>query len=147
MDYKKVLRLHYVTKMSSREIATACSDCSKTSVNDFLRRFRTCSDISYPLADGITNEYIEGLLYRKPGSPLQDQLYRDFDREAVYKALAHKGETLKHLWQKYTAMGIVDGKRPLTRFSSVNGSTASTTALDSKVVKRIQLVFWPLRKR
>lgn len=114
MDYKKVLRLHYVTKMSGREIAEACSDCSKTTVNDFLRRFRTCPDISYPLADGITNEYIEGLLYRKPGSPLQDQLYRDFDKEAVYKALAHKGETLKHLWQKYTAMGIVDGKRPLS---------------------------------
>ena len=37
-------------------------------------------------------------------------LYRDFNKEAVYKALARKGETLKHLWQKYNAIGVVDGK-------------------------------------
>lgn len=41
-------------------------------------------------------------------------LYRDFDVEAIYKALARKGETLKHLWQKYNAAGIVDGRRPMS---------------------------------
>ena len=37
-----------------------------------------------------------------------------FNKEAVYKALARKGETLKHLWQKYNAIGIVDGKKPMS---------------------------------
>jgi len=32
-------------------------------------------------------------------------MYRDFDAEAVYKALS---------WQKYNAAGIVDGRRPMS---------------------------------
>lgn len=27
MDYKKVLRLHYVNNLSGREIADSCGDC------------------------------------------------------------------------------------------------------------------------
>ena len=37
-----------------------------------------------------------------------------FNKEAVYKALARKGETLKHLWQKYNVIGVVDGKKPMS---------------------------------
>ena len=54
------------------------------------------------------------LLYKKPGIAADQLLYRDFNKEAVYKALARKGETLKHLWQKYNAVGIVDGKKPMS---------------------------------
>lgn len=43
------------------------------------------------------NEYIESLLYKRSGISADQQLYRDFDKEALYKALARKGETLKHL--------------------------------------------------
>ena len=114
MDYKRVLRLHFVNRLSCREIAESCGDCSKTSVNEFLRRFRECPELTYPLSEDVTNEYIAGLLYKKPGIPENQLLYRDFDKEAVYKALARKGETLKHLWQKYNAVGIVDGKKPMS---------------------------------
>lgn len=58
------------------------------------------------------NEYIESLLYKRSGISADQQLYRDFDKEALYKALARKGETLKHLWQKYNAVGEVDRKKP-----------------------------------
>ena len=112
MDYKKVLRLHYVNNLSGREIADSCGDCSKSAVNEFLRRFRECQELSYPLKEDVTNEYIESLLYKKSGVSVDLQLYRDFNKEAVYKALARKGETLKHLWQKYNAVGVVDGKKP-----------------------------------
>ena len=37
MDYKKVLRLHFVNHLSCREIAESCGDCSKTTVNEFLK--------------------------------------------------------------------------------------------------------------
>ncbi len=114
MDYKRVLRLHYVNHLSGREIAESCSDCSKTTVNEFLKRFRDCPELTYPLSEDVTNEYIEGLLYKKPGVPDSQALYRDFDKEAIYKALARKGETLKHLWQKYNAVGIVDGQKPMS---------------------------------
>lgn len=113
MDYKKVLRLHYVNKLSSREIAASCG-CSKTTVNEFLKRFRECPELMYPMPENTTNEFIERMLYKKPGLSGEQLLYRDFDKEAVYKALARKGETLKHLWQKYNAIGIVDDKKPMS---------------------------------
>ena len=62
----------------------------------------------------VTNEYIGNMLYKKPGVSADQLLYRDFNKEAVYKALARKGETLKHLWQKYNAIGVVDGKKPMS---------------------------------
>ena len=58
MDYKKVLRLHFVNHLSSREIAESCGDCSKTTVNEFLKRFRENLELSYPLPADVTNEYI-----------------------------------------------------------------------------------------
>ena len=66
MDYKRVLRLHFVNHLSGREIAESCGDCSKTTVNEFLKRFRENPELSYPLPADVTNEYIEGLLYKKP---------------------------------------------------------------------------------
>ena len=114
MDYKKVLRLHFVNHLSCREIAESCGDCSKTTVNEFLKRFRENPELSYPLPADVTNEYIGNLLYKKPGVSADQLLYRDFNKEAVYKALARKGETLKHLWQKYNAIGVVDGKKPMS---------------------------------
>ena len=64
MDYKKVLRLHFVNHLSCREIAESCGDCSKTTVNEFLKRFRENPELSYPLPADVTNEYIESLLYK-----------------------------------------------------------------------------------
>ena len=49
MDYKRVLRLHFVNHLSCREIAESCGDCSKTTVNEFLKRFRENPELSYPL--------------------------------------------------------------------------------------------------
>lgn len=113
MDYKRVLRLHFVNHLSGREIAESCGDCSKATVNEFLKRFRENPELSYPLPADVTNEYIESMLYKKPGVSADRLLYRDFNKEAVYKALTRKGETLKHLWQKYNAIGVVDGKKPM----------------------------------
>ena len=114
MDYKRVLRLHFVNHLSGREIAESCGDCSKATVNEFLKRFRENPELSYPLPADVTNEYIESMLYKKPGVSADRLLYRDFNKEAVYKALTRKGETLKHLWQKYNAIGVVDGKKPMS---------------------------------
>ena len=88
MDYKRVLRLHFVNHLSGREIAESCGDCSKTTVNEFLKRFRENPELSYPLPVDVTNEYIESTLYKKPGVSANQLLYRDFNKEAVYKALA-----------------------------------------------------------
>lgn len=34
MDYKRVLRLHFVNHLSGRKIAESCGDCSKTTGKD-----------------------------------------------------------------------------------------------------------------
>ena len=49
MDYKRVLILHYTNGMSSREIAEATGD-GKTTINEFLKRFRECEELSYSAA-------------------------------------------------------------------------------------------------
>ena len=113
MDYKRVLMLRFTNGMSSREIAETTGD-GKTTVNEFLKRFRECTELSYPLPEEVTNEFIEGILYRKAGNPVNSELYRDFDEEEVHRALTRKGETLKHLWKKYNAAGTVNGRRPLS---------------------------------
>lgn len=113
MDYKRILVLHYTGGMSGREIAQTTGD-GKTTVNEFLKRFRECEELSYPLPEDVTNEFIAERLYHKAGKPVEAELYRDFDPEEVCRALTRKGETLKHLWKKYYAVGIVDGKRPLS---------------------------------
>ena len=113
MDYKRVLILHFTNGMSSREISETTGD-GKTTVNEFLKRFRECEELSYPLPDDVTNEFIAGCLYKKAGNPINSDLYRDFNPEEVHRALAKKGETLKHLWKKYNAVGTVNGRKPLS---------------------------------
>ena len=96
MDYKRVLLLHFTNGLSSRDIAEA-TGAGKTTINEFLKRFRACRELSYPLPEDVTNEFIENLLYQKAGNLVRSDLYRDFDPEEVHRALAKKGETLKHL--------------------------------------------------
>ena len=56
MDYKRVLRLHFVNHLSGREIAESCGDCSKTTVNEFLKRFRENPELSYPSTGILTRK-------------------------------------------------------------------------------------------
>ena len=113
MDYKRVLILHYTNGMSSREIAEV-TGVGKTTINEFLKRFKECEELMYPLSEEVTNEFIAGCLYKKAGNNINSELYRDFNPEEVHRALAKKGETLKHLWKKYNAAGTVDGRKPLS---------------------------------
>jgi len=113
MDYKRVLILRFTNGMSSREISEATGD-GKTTINEFLKRFGECNELSYPLPEEVTNEFIAGCLYKKAGNLVNSDLYRDFSPEEVHRALAKKGETLKHLWKKYNAAGTVNGRKPLS---------------------------------
>ena len=113
MDYKRVLILRFTNGMSSREISETTGD-GKTTINEFLKRFGECKELSYPLPEEVTNEFIAGCLYKKAGNLVNSGLYRNFDPEEVHRALAKKGETLKHLWKKYNAVGTVNGRKPLS---------------------------------
>ena len=97
MDYKKVLRLHYVNHLSGKEISLCCNDCSKSSVNEFLKRFRECEELSYPLGENVTNELIQQILYHKPGSNPIDSQFKEINMEEISRKLNRKGETLLHI--------------------------------------------------
>ena len=89
---------------SSREIGASLG-CSKTTVNDFLKRFRDCKELSFPLKSDVSNGTLYDLLYQKKGGVSSSLLYVEPDCEAIYKVLAKKGQTLKRLWRKYNAVG------------------------------------------
>lgn len=65
MDYKRILSLHFTNGMSGREIAAVTGD-GKTTVNEFLKRFRECEQFSYPLSENVTNEFIAESYTEKP---------------------------------------------------------------------------------
>jgi len=51
LDYKRIIALRFGNGLSGREIALSCG-CSKTAVNEFLRRFKDCPQLSLPLGKG-----------------------------------------------------------------------------------------------
>ena len=53
LDYKDIIIKHYALLMSGSEIARQ-TGFSKSGVNDFLRAFKKCEDLNYPLPAGIT---------------------------------------------------------------------------------------------
>ena len=86
MDYKRVLVLHYTNGMSGREIAETTGD-GKTTVNEFLKRFRECEELSYPLSEEVTNEFIAERLYRKAGKPIFSHARRLISPLCPHRAL------------------------------------------------------------
>ena len=60
LDYKDIVTKHFALGMSGSKIAEYLK-VSKSGVNDFLRAFKECEKIGYPLPEGITNYGIKGL--------------------------------------------------------------------------------------
>ncbi len=56
MDYKRVLKLHYENGFSGRAIAINTGEGQKTAVNEFLKRFKECKELNWPLSEDFTNE-------------------------------------------------------------------------------------------
>lgn len=108
LDYLQILRLHFGKHLSGRQIAES-EGYGKTTVNRFLKKFKECEKLSFPLAPTVTNEVIYNTLYNSRGGTHNsgNTHYREVDCNTIYKALPKKGETLKHLWRKYNAVGIV----------------------------------------
>ena len=83
MHYKRVLKLHFINGFSSRAISESTKD-GETTINEFLKRFEESEELTCPLPDEVTNEYIENLLYKKKGNTADDGFYRDFNDEEIH---------------------------------------------------------------
>ena len=104
LDYKDIIIKHYVLSMSGSEIARQ-TGFSKSGVNDFLRAFKKCENLSYPLPAGITNYGIALKVYGSvPGSGGRNENIELPDYEEAAKLMAtRKNMTLMFLWNYETA--------------------------------------------
>ena len=87
LDYKDIITKHYALSMSGTKIAQLLG-VSKSGVNDFLRAFKECKTLSYPLPEGITNYGIAAAVYGKnPSSGGRDLSYEtvSYTHLDVYK--------------------------------------------------------------
>lgn len=102
LDYKNIITRHFALGMTGSEIARTIS-CSTSGVNDFLRAFKKCQNISFPLPDGITNYRIAEIVYGKEHlSGGRDESYVLPDFLTIHSQfISHKNMTLIYQWNKY----------------------------------------------
>jgi hypothetical protein len=101
LNYKDILVRSYVLHQSGAQIASDLK-CSKSGVNDFLKAFRECERIGYPLPDNITNEGIAILVYGDSGGAKgRDTSYVLPDYTTVHEQMDRKNMTLIYLWNRY----------------------------------------------
>lgn len=112
LDYKDIIIKHYALSMSGSEIARQ-TGFSKSGVNDFLRAFKKCEDLSYPLPAGITNYGIALKVYGSvPGSGGRNENIELPDYEEAAKLMAtRKNMTLMFLWNRYKKKCEEEGTR------------------------------------
>lgn len=112
LDYKDIIIKHYALSMSGSEIARQAG-FSKSGVNDFLRAFKKCEDLSYPLPAGITNYGIALKVYGSvPGSGGRNENIELPDYEEAAKLMAtRKNMTLMFLWNRYKKKCEEEGAR------------------------------------
>ena len=112
LDYKDIIIKHYALSMSGSEIARQ-TGFSKSGVNDFLRVFKKCEDLSYPLPAGITNYGIALKVYGAvPGSGGRNENIELPDYEDAAKLMAtRKNMTLMFLWNRYKKKCEEEGVR------------------------------------
>lgn len=102
LDYKDIITKHYGLGMSGSAIAKSIN-ASVSGVNDFLRAFKRCEDLSYPLPQGITNYGIASAVYGNSRSlDGRDISYELPDYEYISKEMSsRKNMTLIVLWNRY----------------------------------------------
>lgn len=113
LDYKLILTKYYVLHMSGREIAGDLG-VSKSGVNDFLRSFKECKTLRFPLPEGMTNYGIAAQVYgtggdrsRNPDAGYVQPDYGDIHRQMT----SRKNMTLVFLWSRYKNQCMASGER------------------------------------
>lgn len=112
LDYKDIIIKHYALSMSGSEIARQ-TGFSKSGVNDFLRAFKKCEELQYPLPAGITNYGIAMKVYGSvPGSGGRNENIELPDYEEAANLMAtRKNMTLMFLWNRYKKKCEEEGAR------------------------------------
>lgn len=102
LDYKTIIIKRYALHLSGTQIAKDLG-CSKSGVNDFLKRFEECQTLSFPLPDGITNYGIAELVYGRVSSlGTRNETFVLPDYAEVHQQMtSRKNMTLIYQWNRY----------------------------------------------
>ena len=102
LDYKTIIIKRYALNLSGTQIAKDLG-CSKSGINDFLKRFEECKTISFPLPDGITNYGIAELVYGKvSGQGIRNETFVLPNYAEVHQQMiSRKNMTLIYQWNRY----------------------------------------------
>ncbi len=95
---REILRLHYESGLSNRQIADALR-ISKTSVFNIVGRFKE-SGMVWPVPEDLSDTELEARIYRKESSKKKTVILPDF--EYIEEELARPHMTLELLWNEYT---------------------------------------------
>lgn len=131
-NYREILRLKALG-MNKQETAASVG-CSRNTVAEVLRRAEAL-DLSYPLADEITDSKLAALLYP---SATAKPVYKMPDYAYVAKEMMKDGVTLNLLWLEYCEQCLAAGETPYqsTQFnkyySEYIAKTSATMHLNHK---------------
>ena len=95
---KEVLRLHFETRLSERQISKICA-LGKGTVRRFLKRAEVAA-LSWPLPPGWDDAALEKKLFPPPPPPSAGQRPQP-DYATVHKELKGPNVTLQLLWEEY----------------------------------------------
>lgn len=113
LDYKDIITKRYAVHLSGSEIAKMLG-VSKSGVNDFLRTFEACKDLTFPLPEGITNQAIAEKVYGKVpiSAGNRDTSYEYPDFKTVSEQMkTRKNMTLVYQWNMYSRKCRDEGKK------------------------------------
>lgn len=112
LDYKDIIIKHFALGMSGSEIARQ-TGVSKSGVNDFLRAFKSCEGLRYPLPTGITNYGIAKIVYAPvPGNGGRNENIELPDYQNVANLMStRKNMTLVFLWNRYKQNCLNEDKK------------------------------------
>jgi transposase len=96
---REILRLTFASGIAGREIARRLGIAAST-VRAALERFRL-SGLTWPLADDMTDEVLEGKLYANAGSKQGHRRHAEPDWARMHRELKRKHVTLAILWEEY----------------------------------------------
>ncbi len=95
---KEVLRLHFESGLSERQISNICV-LGKGTVRRFLKRAERAG-LSWPLPPGVDDAALEKQLFPPPPSPAAGQRPQP-DYATIHKELKGPNVTLQLLWEEY----------------------------------------------
>ncbi len=94
---REILRLHYESRLSNRQIADALR-ISKTSVFNIVGRFRE-SGMKWPVPEDLFDTELEAKIYKKEASKRKADKLPDF--EYIDEEVSRPHMTLELLWNEY----------------------------------------------